>query len=50
MGRTAIGHGVLENATIAVPLKYVTNFSQLLKMPLISCKVKLKITWSKIVF
>ena len=47
MGRTAIGHGVLENATIAVPLKYVTNFSQLLKMPLISCKVKLKITWSK---
>ena len=36
-------NGVLKNATIAVPLKYLSNFWQSLEMPLINCKVDLKL-------
>ena len=32
---------------IAVPLKYLSNFSRSLEMPLINCKVKLSLTWNK---
>ena len=40
-------YGILKNATIAVPLKYLSNFWRSLEMPLINCKVELKLRWSK---
>ena len=40
-------NGVLKNATIAVPLKYLSNFWRSLEMPLINCKVKLKLKAKK---
>ena len=43
-------NGILKNATIAVPLKYISNFWRSLKMPLINCKVELKLKWKSIVF
>ena len=39
--------GILENATIAVPLKYWSNFRRSLEIPLINCKVKLKLRWTR---
>ena len=30
-------NGILKNVTIAVPLKYLSNFWKSLKMPLINC-------------
>ena len=38
-------NGILKNATIAVPLKYLSNLS--LQMPLINCKVELKLKWTQ---
>ena len=38
---------ILKNATIAVSLKHLSNFWRSLKMPLINCKVELKIKWTK---
>ena len=40
-------NGILENVTIAMPLKYLSNFRRSLKMPLINCKVELKLKWEK---
>ena len=40
-------NGILKNATIAEPLKYLTNFWRSLEMPLINCKVVLKLRWTK---
>ena len=40
-------NGILKNATIVVPLKYLSNFWRSLEMPLINCKVKLKLKWTK---
>ena len=39
--------GILKNATIAVSLKYLSNFWRSLEMPLINCKVELKLKWKK---
>ena len=39
-------NGILKNAKIAVPLKCLNNFWKPLEMPLINCKVKLKLKWS----
>ena len=39
--------GILKNAVIAVPLKYLGNFWKSLEMPLINCKVELKLKWTK---
>ena len=39
-------NGILRNTTIAVPLKYPSNYCRSLKMPLINCKVKLKLKWT----
>ena len=36
-------NGILKNATNAVPLKYRSNFWRSLEMPLINCKVELKL-------
>ena len=30
-----------------MPLEYLSNFWRLLEMPLINCKVELKLTWTK---
>ena len=39
--------GILKNATIAVPLKYLNNIWRSLKMPLINCKIELRLKWRK---
>ena len=36
-------NGILRNVTIAVPLKYLSNFWRSLEMSLIRCKVELKL-------
>ena len=38
-------NGILNNATIAVPLKNLSNFWRSLEMPLINCKIELKLKW-----
>ena len=40
-------HRILKKATMAAPLKYLSNFWRLLEMPLINCKVELKPKWTK---
>ena len=40
-------NGILKNATIALPLKYLSNFWRSLEMPLINYKVELKLGWTK---
>ena len=40
-------NGILRNTTIAVPLKYLSNFWRSLKIPLLNCKVELKLRWTK---
>ena len=37
----------LKNVTIAVPVKYLSNFWRSFEMPLIYCKVELKLRWTK---
>ena len=41
-------NGILKNAAIAVPLKYLTNFWRSLEMTLIDCKVELKLKWTNL--
>ena len=40
-------NGIIKNATIAVPLKYLSNFWKSLKILTINCKVELKLKWIK---
>ena len=40
-------NGILKNAAIAVPLKYLSNFWRSPEMPLINCKTELKFKWTK---
>ena len=40
-------NGILKNKAIAVPLKYLSSFWRSLEMPLINCKVELKLRWTK---
>ena len=40
-------NGKLKNATIAVPLNYLSNFWRLLEIPSINCKVQLTLRWTK---
>ena len=49
LGNTAAGgaNGILRNATIAVPLKYLSSFWRSLEMPLINCKIESKFKWPK---
>ena len=35
------------NVKVVIPLKYLSNFSRSLEMPLINCKLKLNLTWKK---
>ena len=39
--------GAFKNMKIAVPLKYLSNLWRSLEMPLINCKIHLKLNWSK---
>ena len=41
------GTEILKNATIAVPLNYLSNFWRSLKMPLVNCKIELNFKWIK---
>ena len=47
IGSTAAANGILEDTTIVVSLKYVTNFKRSLEMQLINCKVELKLKWTR---
>ena len=38
---------ILRNATIAVPLKYLSNVLRSFEMLLINCKIELKLKWTK---
>ena len=40
-------NGILKDATITVPLKYLSNLWRSPEMPLINCKVELKLKWTK---
>ena len=44
---TVTGNRVSNNVKIAVPLKYLSNVWRTLEIPLINCKVRLKLNWSK---
>ena len=46
LGDTDGGNEILRNATIAVPLKYLSDFWRSLKMSLINWKIELKLNWS----
>ena len=37
----------VNNVKIVVPLKYLNNFLRSLEMPLINCKIHLKLNWTK---
>ena len=39
-------NGILRDTTLAVPLKYLSNFWRSLEMSLIKCKVELKLKWN----
>ena len=43
-------NGILKNATIAGPLKILSNFYRLIEMSLINCKVELRLNEQSIVF
>ena len=40
-------NGILKNETVPAPLKYLINFWGSRAMPLINCKVELKLKWTK---
>ena len=51
LGNPVVVNGIAKlNVKIVVPLKYLSNFFRSLEMPLISCKVKLNLTWKKNVY
>ena len=45
MEQTDGANEILRNGTIAVPFKYLRKFWRSLEMPLINCKVDLKLKW-----
>ena len=45
-----IGNKGIKNMATAVPLKYLNNFWRILEIPLINCKIKLKLKWTKYCF
>ena len=42
-----VANGNFRNATVAVPVKYLSYFWISFEIPLINCNVKLKIKWTK---
>ena len=47
IGSAGAANRILENAVIAMPLKYLNYFLRSLEMSLINCKVELKFRWTK---
>ena len=48
LGNPVVANNIARlNVKIVIPLKYLNNFFRSLEMPLINCKVKLKLTWKK---
>ena len=47
IGSTAAANGTVENATIAVPLRYLSNFWWSNEISLINSKVEWKLKWTK---
>ena len=47
LGNTDGNNGILKNATIALPLKYLSNFLRLLEISLLNFKIELKLKWKK---
>ena len=48
LGNPVVDNNVATlNVKVVVPLKYLSNFFRSLEMPLISCKIKLNLTWKK---
>ena len=43
-------NGILKNATIGVPSKYLSNFWRSLEIPLINSKIELKLKWTKYIY
>ena len=41
---------ILKNATMAAPLNYLSSFWRSLEMPLINCKIDLKLKWANYYF
>ena len=37
---------ILKNTKVVVPLKYLSNFWKSLELPLVNCKVELKLKWT----
>ena len=48
LGNPDLDGGIAKTSVkVVVPLKYLSNFSRSLEMPLINCKIKLNLTWKK---
>ena len=48
LGNPVVANNIARiNVKVVVPLKYLSNFFRSLEMPLISCKIKLNLTWKK---
>ena len=46
--RTVVaGAGILKNATIPIPQKYLSNFFRSIELPLINYKINLELNWTK---
>ena len=52
LGNTAADgtNGILRNAKIAVPLKYLVIFSRSFWMPLVNCKIETIVKWTDMGF
>ena len=48
LGNLVVANNIARiNVKVVVPLKYLSNFFRSLEIPLINCKIKLKLTWKK---
>ena len=47
LGNPVVANNIARINVKVVPLKYLSNFSRSLEMPLISCKIELNLTWKK---
>ena len=48
LGNPVVANNIARRSVkVVVPLKYLSNFFRSLEMPLINCKIKLNLTWTK---
>ena len=51
LGNPVVANNIARiSVEVVVPLKYISNFFRSLEMSLINCKIKLNLTWEKIVY